>query len=475
MEKLFSFGFTQLSEEDKNTLRKMVRVQRIQILKDALAEAKSSGLTEQLGDRASEVIRYLEEIVAISKQQTDLFWHLLDRWPIPFCLSRLLYSDGLHDREHKDRIVSNLSAILLFERLFNSTPKFNSATYITHTDEQGRISGLVQGVSLEFQHERFRGKRIEWKCSSGEVSVRLTDKDEPEFTLTLPMQGNPYLKSVPLTTSETMSIPIIEESIIFGKPVNRIVGDYDETDWPDKHPLPLGDSLNESQKLLNNLWPEVLEWAKSLVPAFVDLGAQPNDIRLSSSYEPGSPIFLSRIENYFLHAEDLVHEMQHQRLFLFAGLPHFKSWDDLRPFYVSPYRPDPRHLRGIIVGLHAFLTVNEMKRRKIAGKEAQEALILQMADLHRKNVFAFRTILEHEEFSELGRELFKQMAHIIAEHHQLIRSSITPETEKRLEDSISNHVAMVQKQATQAKTELKNAASLYRDWDEAARLAANYS
>src|ERR1044071_9492451 len=117
MEKLFSFGFTQLSGQDRDLLHRIVRVQRLQILKDTLAKAKASELTDRLNGRAAEVTQYLGEIVSISKQDTDLFWRILDRWPLPFCLARLLYPDELQDSYHTHQVISNIGAILLFERL----------------------------------------------------------------------------------------------------------------------------------------------------------------------------------------------------------------------------------------------------------------------------------------------------------------------------------------------------------------------
>ena len=92
------------------------------------------------------------------------------------------------------------------------------------------------------------------------------------------------------------------------------------------------------------------------------------------------------------HAEDVVHEVQHHRLLLFASETHFKTWNDLRQIYVSPYRPDPRPLRGLYIGLHAFLAVNKLKKRLLEEGGAPENLIPEVIDTHYKNLFVFRTI-----------------------------------------------------------------------------------
>lgn len=474
MEKLFSFGFTELSTEDKDLLHRMVRIQRLQILKDTLAKVKASELTERLNGRGAEVIQYLGEIVSISKQDTDRFWQMLDRWPLPFCLARLLYPDELQDSDHTDQLISNLGAILLFERLLSGVPRDGSAKYVTQVDEDGCIHGLSHGVKLCFQRKHFERRKIEWTCLTGSAAVRIIGEDEVEFTVPIPVRDNPHFKLIPLE-SQTKNFPVFEENAIFGRSINRIVGEYDVTATGGYDPLPLVRSLRQAEGVLSDIWPEALEWAETLIPAFVDVGTPPDNIRLSASYESSSPVFLSRVENYFLHAEDLIHETQHQRLFLFAGPPHFKSWQDLRPVYVSPYRPDPRHLRGVIIGIHAFLAVNELKRRMIEREQAPRNVILEMAELHFENLFAFRTIIEHEEFSESCKSLFKQMARTIAQHHSLIRSSITTEFERACDDKICKHIAMVQKQATEANTELRNTSPLYRNWDETAQLTTNYA
>jgi hypothetical protein len=476
MEKIVSFNFPQLTPEDNGLLRKMLKVQRYEILKNILDKAKSSELSDQLGTQGTEVLQRLGEIVSLSKQNPERFWQVLNHWATPFCLARLLSTEDLQDVNHREQIIKDLNSILLFERLFSDKPTCDSAIYVTHTDEYGRIAGLLKGVSLEFKDKSFQQKKVEWRCSPEKVSVFVSDQTEAAFDLAMPIADNPYFEFVPLASAVTGNFPILEEATIFGKPVERLIGNFKEATETNWHSLTLKDSLTQAQEILRDLWPEVLEWADAIIPAFVDLGTPPNRIRLSNSYEPGSPIFMGRVDNYFFHAEDLVHEIQHHRFFLFADVPHFKSWKDLRQLYVSPYRPDPRPLRGLLIGLHAFLTVNELRKREIvAHQSTDEQLLEQMVGLHYENLFAFRTLLEHEEFGALGRQLFKQLAHTIAEHHSLIKSFIKPKIEDAYEDKLHRHTLMVQQEATKVKTELKNASTIYRHWNETAQLAANYS
>jgi hypothetical protein len=207
----------------------------------------------------------------------------------------------------------------------------------------------------------------------------------------------------------------------------------------------------------------------------VDLGIQPAGIRLSASYETGSPVFLSRVEYHYAHAEDLVHELQHQRFFLFAGAPHFKLWEDLKCVYLSPYRPDPRPLRGNIIGLHAFLTVNDLRKRMIIdGVNNQEMLFNHMVDLHYQNLFAFRTIIEHEKFGRVGRMIFKEMAATIAEHHALIGTFATPNSWDIAREKFQKRMDAVRQEASDQNIELINSSPLYLNWDETAKVASNF-
>lgn len=475
MEKMLSFKFPHLSVEDKVVLRQVIRAQRAQFLSEALEKIQDDDVTQELGGRAVPVTRFVGEMLSLSRRNPDLFWRVLDHWATQFLLSSIIpgFSKSSISAD-ADHFASNLSAILLFERLRSHAPVTEPATYTARTDKCGRIHSLLHGVSLEFQGERFQSAELRFECTPEGVSVSLPGKSEPEFTLPLPVQDDPVMKFAPLAISEAADFPVIDERTIFGKYTKRVM---ENPDTPadaraEQNVISLKDSLTQAQDVIKRLWPEALEWAHTLVPAFVDLGTPQANFRLSLSYEPGSPIFMSKVNNHLLHAEDMVHEIQHHRLHLFASPEHFKSWMDLSQVYISPYRTDPRHLRGVMLGVHAFLTVNELRKRRLEdGERGSYPLMMAMAETHFENLYALRTIMEHEEFDDLGRELFKQMAHTIAEHHSVVKPFVTPERLSAIEETMREHMAGVQEQAA----ELRNADSRYRDWDETARLAANFS
>lgn len=473
MEKVLSFNFPELSVEDEVLLRRAIRAQRAQVLNNTLEKAASPELSERLGERVSSVRAFLGEMVFLSNKNPDLFWQVTDHWATSFLLSRLLDPYGPTDPAQLDILTSNLNGLLLFERLLNGTSVDSSATYKTYVDGHGRIHGLFHDASLEFKDERFRGRTVVWNCSPTEAAVRFVDEDSPEFTIQLPVQDNPFVEVVALSSSESTKFPVLEEVIVWGKPKTLLEGTYEnsennESDW---HPLTLKDSLSKAQTVIRSVWPEAWGWLEALVPAFVDMGTPPSrSMRFSSSYDPGSPIFMSRVDNYLAHAEDVIHVIKNHRLLLVADTPHFNSWRDMRQIYASPDRQDPRPLRGLIIGVHAFLTVNELKKR-VLEQEGSESLHREMTETHYMNLFAFRTILEHEEFGDYGKRLFVQMGRALAEHHSVIKSIATAEMENFAEQKILSHLAGVEKQSS----EIKNAVPLYRNWDETAQLAASFN
>src|SRR5438034_6120302 len=66
-------------------------------------------------------------------------------------------------------------------------------------------------------------------------------------------------------------------------------------------PLALADSLGQAHDALAALWPDVIPWARALVPAVADMGRRDSGAaRLSGSFAPGEPIYLTQGTNSLL-------------------------------------------------------------------------------------------------------------------------------------------------------------------------------
>ncbi len=99
---------------------------------------------------------------------------------------------------------------------------------------------------------------------------------------------------------------------------------------------------------------ELCDGIKMIVP----LERKITDAHVSSTYSHlRGAIYLCHDASPVLQAETLVHEFSHDKLNAFLEIePCFKGRES-DALYFSPWRPDPRTLRGILLGAHAFLNV----------------------------------------------------------------------------------------------------------------------
>jgi HEXXH motif-containing protein len=185
--------------------------------------------------------------------------------------------------------------------------------------------------------------------------------------------------------------------------------------------MPLNRSLEEAHEILQAVLPEVLAWVDELIPAFtrVESAGEPG-LRLSGSFGPSSPIYLSEVSDSFLHAEDILHELQHERFLLYLSKEQcFGKWND-QQIFVSPYREDPRPLRGLHLGLHALIAVNEFRLRSLEVIPLTSARIEDMVVVHQKNLFAAMSLLEHESPTPAGERYFSEILKSLSRHHEAI-------------------------------------------------------
>jgi hypothetical protein len=97
----------------------------------------------------------------------------------------------------------------------------------------------------------------------------------------------------------------------------------------------------------------------------------------------------------------------------------------LLPEFTSPYRPDPRPLQGVHLGLHAFLAVTELRLRALRAGRFPATALRDLIDTHWRNLFALETILRHEELSNGGRHYYGTISHRLEEQDVEIRERLT--------------------------------------------------
>jgi HEXXH motif-containing protein len=176
----------------------------------------------------------------------------------------------------------------------------------------------------------------------------------------------------------------------------------------------LADELDAAAEILAMLWPDTIAWLELLVPAFIEVAPVARGQTLSGSFGPGRPVYLSASGDPFALAENLVHELQHLRLGLHAMEAYATRWNDEGAAFASPYRPDPRPLRGLHLGLHAFLAVNELRLRAAARGTDAPRRLRDAARSHDLNLDAHRTLARHERFSPAGERYWDEVGAVLA-------------------------------------------------------------
>lgn len=148
---------------------------------------------------------------------------------------------------------------------------------------------------------------------------------------------------------------------------------------------------------------------------------------VSSSYQNLRGAFgLSHTEDVLLQEETLVHEFCHQKLNLVSEVdPLLEPGQSGQVFY-SPLRPDPRRLRGLFLGAHAFLNVNRYLLRALARRRLSAA----ERDSARRNVVKrlfhvedmLRTVCGYADLTGFGRRcaLLMWREHML--HHHAVLS-----------------------------------------------------
>ncbi|MER9427319.1 HEXXH motif-containing putative peptide modification protein [Mesorhizobium sp. M0408] len=167
-------------------------------------------------------------------------------------------------------------------------------------------------------------------------------------------------------------------------------------------PLSLAESISLAVDFISDTFPSALDWLRVLTPAIIRLNRSgASRTRLSGSFGAGLPIHLSQVEDPWFHAEDLVHELQHQRFnYLVHGDHWFGRWNDKAPKFLSPYRADPRPLSGLHLGLHAFIAVNELRLRRTGHMDDNASWFAEILQTHLHNVFSYRSAIAHEDLGK---------------------------------------------------------------------------
>ncbi|MGM1075418.1 aKG-HExxH-type peptide beta-hydroxylase [Streptomyces sp. H28] len=136
----------------------------------------------------------------------------------------------------------------------------------------------------------------------------------------------------------------------------------------------------------------------------------PPDVRVSaSSGDAYGAMVVARPAGALALAETLVHEFQHSKL---AALIHLfpLADDDRAERYYAPWRPDPRHLTGLLHGAYAFTGVAGFWRDRLAHPEHGPVAAYHFALRRTQTRLVVRTLLTSGRLTEAGHGLVSGLA-----------------------------------------------------------------
>ncbi|MFJ9665453.1 HEXXH motif domain-containing protein [Streptomyces sp. NPDC101219] len=136
----------------------------------------------------------------------------------------------------------------------------------------------------------------------------------------------------------------------------------------------------------------------------------PTDVRVSaSSGDAYGAMVVARPAGALALAETLVHEFQHSKL---AALIHLfpLADDDRTERYYAPWRPDPRHLTGLLHGAYAFTGVAGFWRDRLAHPDHGPAAAYHFALRRTQTRLVVRTLLTSGRLTDAGHGLVSGLA-----------------------------------------------------------------
>lgn len=437
------------------------------ILIDQLSQCRRRAIQERLdgllgamtgaeSEHHAAVSRFCQDLLRVVERDPEQLWTVLDQWAHAFALHRIVAPPAQEPAWRS--AVANLATLHLLDALDRSGEDARGPWMTTVNDRGGLLDlrGLAR-IQLPFPP----GTTVVWTREEGQVVARADAHPGAVLRFSAPLRGRAASWYRPLPMARGWQIPIVESGHEAGM----------DEDRPGVEPspplLPLAESLPRAHALVASVFPDAVQWAQTLIPAFVSLGVPPNlKTNRSESYQAGEPIFLALTTDPAEHAEAVIHELQHHRFRLFdAYATPFAGTRDPDYRFISPFQAGPRRLWGLHLALHAFVAVNELHLR-CWRRGLQTQTLLRTYYSHVANLFCFRCIAELDRPGEAGVGYLVEVATLLLEQERTLAA--VPEDERgRMEQKLADHNCRV----AEANPGVVNAAACYRDVAETLALA----
>jgi len=279
------------------------------------------------------------------------------------------------------------------ERAWPSAPPLPRLASQTH----GVLQGVDEAETLAF--------------ANGRVIVDGADRaitaDPEAFHAVEP--GLRFALADPNPVSEFSDHPEVEGNAV-------TLGDADVATWLQ--------GLRDCLRVIEDFTPGIRAEMRLVLQQLIPVGTA-SEHHASCSYKDAiGSIYLTLNHRLLTMAEALIHEFQHNKLYLlFHADPVMKNAD--WPLFASPLRPDPRPLRGHLLGAHAFVPIAELYRRiEQSGSELRHlgGFRERFGQVIEKNGAALATLMEHAVASARGQELIDDLVERHSEHERYFRS-----------------------------------------------------
>jgi HEXXH motif-containing protein len=167
--------------------------------------------------------------------------------------------------------------------------------------------------------------------------------------------------------------------------------------------------IDEAHDLLHEVWPQAYAATRRFLHSAI-VQPLPQDHTTSVTLDFLQGTFIASLRDAVQVADAMVHEGSHARLALLLRADPLVI-DDNVARHASPWRPDPRPLKGVISGVHAFLNVAWFYRRMAERRRDLAAHAGEVYETQRRKVREAWALCEATaEPTPLGRMFLNELA-----------------------------------------------------------------
>ncbi len=205
--------------------------------------------------------------------------------------------------------------------------------------------------------------------------------------------------------------------------------------------------IREALEAIRRYSPETFEQVRDnirLIALKPHRGNQYTNVSISEL--PGA-MMLTVVNHPLAMADRIIHEFHHHRLFSIEDgdpllEPNTSPGERLARYY-SPWRDDPRPIRGLLHGLYVFIAVGRFWQAifEAADRSADQPYVVdQLLRIGKQLTLAHDILASNARFTPIGEGAFAQITTDVAALHERMRSAGLPDDAPALELTDAGHI-----------------------------------